>query len=428
MYGDNSKLRVAIIGAGMGGLTCAAALRNIDNVQVHVYEAAHQIAEIGAGITLWPRTWAALQQMGLEELLCEALQYKPSDESKLVFEYRKGDDPQGGYIDKAFVKGGLRSFHRYTLQQTLYNSLPETIKNQTHLNHRLISYKENPDSITLNFQNGETAECDLLIGADGIKSVVRTAIHQRFGPNAAQPIWLGRFCFRGLVSAESLKRVAPNHRALTTPLNYMGKHAHVLLYPISNNTIINVVANYSVPGKEGTVLDGPASREATKEEMMAHYADWDPEVLAVLNCIEKPLKWASQALRPLDTYSTGRIALVGDAAHSMASHLGGGASQAIEDAWILATLIANIPCTRENVPVVLKRYNEIRRPCGNRILQNSTTQGHYYELSAPEFDGLEHLSDEQYTELGRLIRKGLTWGEDPQPLLADGKRAMRLVD
>ena len=113
------------------------------------------------------------------------------------------------------------TFHRHALQQTLFRNIPEFCN--VHLNHRLISYTETADKVMLRFQNGETTECDLLVGADGLKSVVRNGSPTLFGPS--QLVWLGRFAYRALVPAEKLREVDPLHRALDIPVNVSGPYA-----------------------------------------------------------------------------------------------------------------------------------------------------------------------------------------------------------
>ena len=122
-------------------------------------------------------------------------------------------------------QGGLATYHRADLQEVLLNHVSSSI--QCHLNHRLVNYKQSNEGIELEFKNGETASCDILVGADGINSVVRKVfLADKQGINSsseealtnAAPVWSGTSVYRGLVDSEVIKRELPNHRALTTPM------------------------------------------------------------------------------------------------------------------------------------------------------------------------------------------------------------------
>lgn len=113
-------------------------------------------------------------------------------------------------------RGGIRDFHRADFQTSLLRKLPSTCR--THLSHRLVSYSENESSVQIVFENGVTAECDVLIGADGIKSAIRRQLFQDRHPERnIDTIWTGTCAYRGLVQSDVLAARMPNHRTLTTP-------------------------------------------------------------------------------------------------------------------------------------------------------------------------------------------------------------------
>jgi salicylate hydroxylase len=115
--------------------------------------------------------------------------------------------------------GGPRPFHRADVQDVLLSAISSSIR--THLSHRLISYMETPNGTVLEFQNGTTAQCDMVVGADGINSAVRKCLVDSgriSNPNFAEPRWSGSNVYRGLIASDAIRRVSPDHRALYKPM------------------------------------------------------------------------------------------------------------------------------------------------------------------------------------------------------------------
>lgn len=383
------KLRVAIVGAGIGGLMLTAALRHMDKdkkLDVRVYEAAPVLAEIGAGINLWLRSWEILKRIDLEETLLAMMQEPPTDKTRLVFQLRKSDQAEGVHMSDLWMKGGTMRFHRAELQLSLMAKVGDVVQ----LNRRLTGYSEYERHVELEFADGSFANCDVLIAADGIKSAVRkqflTSVRKGMavGNPSTDPVWSGTLAYRGLLSHEAIEKEFPGHRAKTRPVIYCGKYKHLVVYPLSNGKFTNVVAFTTDPKSEGIEWVGPLPTHATQEEMKSQYEGWEPEVQALLNCIEAPTKWAINNLNPIEKYASHRVFLAGDAAHAMTPHQGAGAGQAIEDAYILASLLTDRFCEdRNSIPHIAEVYNTIRCPAANAILLASRDQGKWCELDHP---------------------------------------------
>ncbi|KAJ4484354.1 salicylate hydroxylase [Lentinula edodes] len=410
---NTKKLRIAIIGGGIGGLTCAVALRDCPNIELTLYEQAAQITEIGAGITVWPRTWMLLKSMGLEEDLLTILPEGYSDEPKLAFEFRMSDRKDGFTFHKIYAKGGALCFHRQEIQKTLLKHVPEHCR--IHLSHRLSRCEESEDCVKMYFENGLEETCDILIGADGIKSVIR----ELFQNNGI--FYTGSQVFRGLIPKDDFAKSYPTHKALDGPIQYCGKNKHIVVYPISGGRIINVVAFFSNPVDEGKLVDGPAIRSATTEEALQEFSGWEIEVGQLLGSIENPSRWVVRDLRPMKTYVSRRIALVGDSCHNMTPHLGAGAGQAMEDGYVLGQLFST--AGPEKWERILQAYNHVRHPFGNKIQRNAREQGFYYELNAHGFENITTMGQELSPEQISLLRTSITqnwswWEEDADEDLA----------
>lgn len=297
------------------------------------------------------------------------------------------------------MKGVSIRFHRADLQLALLTHL----KGYLHLSHRLVDYEEDGEEISLHFQGGKTAKCDFLIAMDGLKSAVRRCFLSKRGlPNSPSldPICSGDIAYRGLIPIEILQEVFPGHRALTKPMMYVGKWKNIVTYPVAKGKLINLAGFSTDVSKEGTIYDGPTSTSCPREEVLSTFQGWEEEVQALLRCIEKPTKWIIRALIPMDRYSFGRVALGGDAAHAMTPHQGAGAGQAVEDAYILASLISDKLCTRKTVPKVSEIYNTIRCPMANQVLERSLVSGRLCQLVTP---GFESVIEGQEVPLENLI-------------------------
>ncbi|KIK66775.1 hypothetical protein GYMLUDRAFT_239006 [Collybiopsis luxurians FD-317 M1] len=403
---NTRKLRVAIIGGGIGGLTFSVALKGCRNIEVNLYEQAHQISEIGAGIVMWHRTWEILKSLGLDKELVVQLEEEPSEGRKLGFEFRLSDRKNGFTFQKLYVKGGALLFHRQAIQKTLFKNVPDFCK--IHLSHRLIQCEEGEDSVKLIFQNGTETICDILVGADGVKSTVRQAVTNDgiFDP--------GIYIVRGLIPRDTLAKAYPGHRNLKDPVFYCGKNQHIVAYPISRGQIINVAAyTFNVEG-ERKPCNRPAIGPVMADEVVEAFSGWEDEVIQLLKSIDQPTLWILRDLHPMNTYVMRRIVLLGDAAHAMLPHLGSGMGQAIEDGYVLGRLFSH--AEPQDWLRVVEAYNLVRQPFGNMVKSKSREQGFYYELNAPEFENIkakgQDLTPDQIRFLGGTIEKNWSWLEE----------------
>ncbi|PPQ94686.1 hypothetical protein CVT25_009541 [Psilocybe cyanescens] len=420
------KFRVAICGAGIGGLTTAVALSRYPDIEVQIYEAAEKLAEIGAGIGLWGRSWEIIRKLGLEEDLLSFTDTKPSQDPAPSFRYRKSDGPEGLEFYTLLTKGKLMTFHRPDFQNVLLRKIPPTYR--IHCSKRLRSYTQRQGGpINLLFEDGTRASCDVLLGADGLKSAVRRSLlgekaqwaqSQNRWSEAAditaliEPAWSGTNAYRALIPADRLRSRKPDHRVFTQPTQYLGRNGYIIAYPISHGKMINFVAFKSQHDMEGTKFNGPWVCVTDKAEFSSWFRDWEPEVQALVDCVDKPLRWAIHTVKPLGSYVSGNAAILGDAAHAMTPHQGSGAGQAIEDAFVIATLLGHPLTTRETLSRALGIYDHIRRPFSHTVHQRSRLNGQYFTLNTPEID-FELVPDHEMLSklriLGHVFTKNWEW-------------------
>lgn len=435
---SGSKFRVAISGAGIGGLTLAVALARSPDIEVVIYEAAEKLAEIGAGIGLFSRPWELIRKLGLEEELLKHTEIKPVEGPVKAFNYRKSDRPEGVEFHTLYTHGNLMTFHRPDFQNALLRKLPRSTK--VFCSKRLRSFTQRATGpVELCFEDGSTASCDVLVGADGLKSAVRSVMYTEKAKIAqsekkvkeaaelqacVEPLWCGTNAYRALIAPERLNARHPGHRVFTQPTQYLGKNGYVIAYPIAKGKLINFVAFKARHDLEDTKFNGPWVCPTDSSEVTGMYRTWEPEVQALMDCIDRPLRWAIHTVKPLPTYVHGRVALIGDAAHASPPHQGSGAGQAIEDAFVLATVLSHPNTNRETLGRALSIYDHVRRPVAHDVHQRNRLNGQYFTFHHTDADFDRLSADEMMGTLKDTAAHFIknwewAWSTSAEPLVRE---------
>jgi salicylate hydroxylase len=374
-----SPLRAAVVGGGIGGLSAACSLlrRGID---VMVFEQAETLGEIGAGLSLFPNALRQLERMGLGEALA-AVGAKIGDGSQ----YCRADGTVVGPMVMTDSSGwnGVYGMHRADLLNVLAASLPPgTVRT----GHRCVGFEQNAAAARLKFANGESAEADIVIAADGIHSAL-----QRYVLEPKPPEYSGVRAYRGLIPREKL----PGWPEETQQV-WMGDGRHFMVYPVRGGRLLNYVG--FVPTKNATTESWSAVGD--RDELVSSFAGWDSRVAKLLEAVETCFWWGLYDREPLESWTSGRLALLGDAAHAMLPHLGQGANQAIEDGVVLAVLLERR--RPEEVPDMLRQYEKLRRVRTDLIQSEARKNGLRYDSKYTNLD----QRDREITNLG-TFRKSL---------------------
>jgi salicylate hydroxylase len=353
------SLRIAIVGGGIGGLTAALALR-ARGIDASVFEQAEVVREIGAGVSIHPNAARLLKRIGLDDQLRKI----GSPINGITLRSSQGDaiTTPAGPATPAFSREGGQGYnvHRADFLNLLFAPLPNgTVK----LGHRCVQLKEDGDGVQLSFANGASAEADIVIGADGIRSVVRREIGLESRPSSE-----GIMAYRGLIPAGRLAWASD----LKDPALWLGSGRSFLLYPVASGRLINMVAFVPTDTESEESWSAPGDLEA----LAAEYAGWDKPVQDTINSLDETFRWGIYDRAPLSHWSTGRITLMGDAAHPMVPHVGQGAGQSIEDAITLAVLLEG--CSAVDVPGRLKLYEALRLARTSRVQALARAAGKLY--------------------------------------------------
>ena len=361
-------MRIIIVGGGIGGLVAALTLRRA-SFEVEVFEQAAELREVGAGVQVSPNASRILHRLGLEEPL-RRFGVRP-----LAGVIRRWND--GHVISRQPLAGACEQnfgapyyhFHRAELLDLLSAAVPRDI---VHLNHRCVGISQHDDRVEVRFQNDSTAEADLVVGADGIHSVVREAI---LGPESAR--FSGHVAYRGLVAAERVAHLGIEREASS----WWGPDHHFVHYFVGAGArYLNWVA--ITPG-EWRIESWTAKGEIA--EALNEFEGWHPQVRAMIAAAETTNRWALYDRDPLPRWTVGRVTLLGDAAHAMLPYMAQGAVQSIEDAAVLAKCLER---DAQNFAAALHRYEEIRRPRATRCQEGSRRNAIMYHLP----DGEEQRS------------------------------------
>jgi salicylate hydroxylase len=360
-------MRVAVVGAGIGGLTAGLCLAREGIADVTLYERTGVLAEIGAGIQISPNGSRILHELGLAPAL-DAVAVRPRtgdmrrwQDWSLLSSSPLGED----VIDEYGVP--YYHVHRGDLLRVLAGAVPPTA---LALGRRLLGLEPTADGgVSLCFADGERAVADVVIGADGIHSVVREAL---LGPEA--PRFSGNSAWRGMVPAD---RVADLGLPVASTV-VMGPGRHFVHYFVSAGRLVNWVG--VAPSATWTLESWTAP--GAVEEALADYDGWNPVVRRLITEVGTGsgdvYRWALYDRDPLPTWGDGAVTLLGDAAHPMLPFMAQGACQAIEDGAVLAACLRAIP---DPVPA-LRRYEDLRRE------RTATVQ-----LAARRNETLFHLPD-----------------------------------
>jgi salicylate hydroxylase len=356
-------IRIAVVGGGIGGLSAALFLRRANLNNVTVFEQAPELLEIGAGIQVAPNAVRLLRRLGLAERLSEVgvrleagWEFRRWEDGRVLFSQKLGDECERLYGEPYYT------VHRAHLLDMLREAVPDGM---VRLGHRCVDVTPHGDEVELIFENGSSERADAVIGADGIHSSVHDAILP------PQPATFSGLCaYRALIPAERAPEEA--RRPVTTL--WLGPGRHFVHYPVSAGREVNIVT----ANPAGDWREESWTAEGRVEDLAAEFEGWDERLQQLIASVTETKRYAFYDREPLERWTVGRVTLLGDAAHPMMPFFAQGATQAIEDAVIVAGCLRD--AVRETVEQALLRYELLRKERASKVQQMSRARREHHHL------------------------------------------------
>ena len=376
-----SDKHIAIIGAGIGGMTAAVTLAK-KGVKVSIFEQAPELSEVGAGLTITPNATKGLMYLGLEKQMKEVGMahtqqgVRHFETGEMIVPLERGE--------KMLEKYGAYQFqaHRADVHDVLIDELKLHNSNTIYTNHELIDLNEKNNSVELVFSNNETYEVDFVIGADGNRSAVRKII---LGDD--DPQFAGYVAWRGLVPVELLGEDDFDEcgsSAFIAPGRVFAR------YLVRNGELYNYVAFLATDewAEEGWAI---ASKVDIVMDIFSDYNQQVKNIIAATPASDL-FKWGIFAREPVSKWSTKNITLLGDAAHPLEPFMGQGASLAIEDGVVLGIIIEDSESSDE----IVSRYEAARIERAHFVTEHSKRAGARFTGIDPEkYTKEEHKNEEE---------------------------------
>jgi salicylate hydroxylase len=363
--------RAIISGAGIAGLTTAIALLRA-GFRVAIYERVNALDEFGAGLQLTPNATRILASLGVLE---HVLPLASRPRAVVVLRGYDNTELMRLPLDGAERRWGAEYLviHRADLQRALLDTLRSQSDVELILGATVLDFAKDGNRLSVRFAHdgAETHDgADLLIGADGLRSQVREELG--FGAQD-QAEFARRVAYRAIVSADNI------HPQWTQNITLrLGKEAHLVQYPLRGGSIINLVATVGSASPTGGA-DRENDQAANCPSLERAFAAWSKETRLLTKAPDRWRPWPLYHRPPISSFSLGRVALVGDAAHPMVPFLAQGAAQAIEDAGALGGILAQ----EQDIPAALSMYSRDRVARAGRVQSEALRLGRIYHMSGP---------------------------------------------
>ena len=358
--------KVTIMGAGIGGLALAAALR-MRGIEAEIYEQATAFARVGAGIQMSPNAMRVLRGFGLEEQIrANAFQPETWDNRDWDTGVSTNHAKLGAVAEQRYGAPYIQ-MHRGDLHEFLAGAVPD---GSIRYGKKLTAVENAGAGYCLFFEDGTTAEAETLIGADGVHSLIREHL---LGEEA--PRFMGRAAYRTTFPAALL-----GGAAVADSTKWWGVDRHIVIYFTTRNRD-EIYFTTSQPETDWTTESWSA--EGSLDELRAAFQGFHPEVQAVLEACPRVNKWALFERDPLPKWTAGRACLLGDACHPMLPYMAQGAASSLEDAVVLARCLEAFGADR--VTDAFRQFEALRKPRTSQLQLTSHQNKFMQQKTDPDW-------------------------------------------
>ncbi|TKA61619.1 hypothetical protein B0A55_11301, partial [Friedmanniomyces simplex] len=418
---EQQPTRIAIVGGGIGGLFCTLAIHHHCSaagvpIKIDVYEQAAQYKEIGAGVGVGINAARLFHKLDLGEKLNSIAGHRTG----VWITFRRFDTSED--IVTVPVNDNEKIRQAPCARTELLDLLREAVEERgaatLHTKKQCRSVESHlqdlGQSVRMHFADSTAAEADIVVGCDGIHSAIRNQFV------VDQPVFSGQIAYRGVIPIAALSAWPfPSYSVA-----WLAKHRHLLVFPISRNEQLNIVAFVTKPENEIADVQESWTSICERQEVFDDFAGFDKTAQEVLSLMpEQPSKWRLNDRQPLDRwhYMDGKIILLGDSAHAMLPHLGAGAGQSMEDGWLLGRALSEyLPNANSNPPSSKNRnphfaslestaqlYQTVRLPRAQKTQATSRAAGNTYEMQTA--DMLDKGFEECVPLIAERTRERMKW-------------------
>jgi salicylate hydroxylase len=380
MAEQNAKSQtVIIVGGGIGGMAAALALSKL-GIRIILLEQSPEIGEIGAGIQLAPNAFAAMDALGVGEnarrraVFTERLVMMDAIDGKEVAQFVVGEEFRQRFGNPYAV------IHRADIHLSIYEAVKESPLIEFLTSVHVTDVIDEGKQVTVVDSAGRRYTADAVVGCDGVKSAVRAKV---IGDDARVS---GHVVYRAVVPVEDM----PEDLRWNAPAVWVGPNNHLVHYPLRGGQQYNLVVTFHSREKETWGV-----REGSKEEVLSYFSEICDRPKQLLDKPTSWKRWSTADRDPVETWSFGRITLLGDAAHPMLQYLAQGACMAIEDAVTLGEAVKHCDFDLE---AAFKLYEKSRTTRTARVVLSAREMGRIYHAK-----GIE-----------RHVRNSLWRGRSPQ--------------
>ncbi|GAB7357079.1 hypothetical protein MBLNU459_g7893t1 [Dothideomycetes sp. NU459] len=384
--------KIAIVGGGIGGLFTALCIHHHCNgarpLEIDIYEQASEFKEIGAGLGIGVNAARLFHKIGLGDQLNSVAGRR----NGIWISFRRFDNSDK--IVEIPVNDAEKVRQAPVARSVLLDLLREAIEDRNvatlHTKKKCLHVEDCGASVAMHFADSTAATANLVIACDGIHSNIRNQFVQD------KPIYSGQVAYRATLPIDQIGEWP----FPTYSVAWCAKQKHMLVFPISNNKTLNVVAFVTKQEDQVQDIEESWTSVCERSEVEKDFASFEKNVQKIISLMpDQPSKWRINDREPLDRwyYFEGKVMLLGDAAHAMLPHLGAGAGQALEDAWVLGRTLGehlhgSDPERLSTLSGCAAHYQAVRKPRAQKVQRTSRIAGDTYDMQA------EDMLDKPYEE------------------------------